>query len=325
MKSDSYRAVLLVVVVLCLPLLAVAAPKVVVSIKPVHSLIAGVMSEIGTPELLIRDARSPHDLNLAPSDVRKLSRADKVFWIGPTLESSMTKIVQSTVGHSGSVELLRASGMEMLEIRASGLWDDGAAGEKGNEHSGHAEDQEQHGSKENGKLPLDPHIWLSPHNAEAIVRAATTELSLIDPQNADQYRRNSELVIERIKAMDIEIGQRLSQLRGLPYVVFHDAYAYFEHHYGLNAVGSLSVSAERTPGVRRVQQLRDRIKTLGARCVFSEPQFESALVRTLVEGTDARTGRLDPLGAGLTAGPDAYFMTMKGLADALVDCLTPAH
>lgn len=325
MQSDWCKAILLFVLAHCMPLPAVAAPKVVVSIKPLHSLIAGVMGEIAAPELLIGDARSPHEISLAPSDVRKLSQADKVFWIGPTLESSMAKIVYTTVGESRSVELLQASGMETHGIRKSGLWERGAADEKGEGDAGHAEDHELHGIKKNSKSALDPHIWLSPRNAEAIVRVAATELSLIDAQNADRYRQNSEKVIARIKTMDVEIRQRLAKLRGLPYVVFHDAYAYFERQYGLNPVGSLSVSAERTPGARRVQQLRERIKTLGARCVFSEPQFETALVRTLVEGTDARSGRLDPLGAGLTAGPDAYFLMMDGLADALLDCLAPVH
>jgi zinc transport system substrate-binding protein len=305
----------------CWPSLSTAVPEVVVSIKPVHSLIAGVMAGVATPELLIRKTQTPHDINLAPSDVRKLSRADRVFWIGPALESPLQKIVQTTVAESKAVALLSLPGMERLRIRESGLWDPHGHGNNSDEHAEHGASQPEDGGNENNRN-VDPHIWLSPFNASRIVRFAIADLSLVDSENADIYRRNGEAVLARIQRMDQEIGKRLFAVSEAPYIVFHDAYAYFERHYGLNAVGSLSISPERLPGVRRIQQLRARIKSLKARCVFSEPQFEPRLVPALLEGTAARSGRLDPLGADLPEGPDAYFLMMNGLADALVDCLS---
>lgn len=307
--------------VLCWSPPSAAAPSVVVSIKPVHSLIAGVMAGVGTPELLLHDAQSPHDLNLVPSDIRKLSRADLVFWIGQALETSMAKIVRAAVSRSKSVELLEVPGMERLQIRKSGLWDPSSDGEDGDEHGEHAAVPREQGRNWDYLQNVDPHIWLSPANASRIVRLAITELSLVDSENAANYRRNGEAVIARILALDLDIGKKLSAVKDTPYIVFHDAYAYFERHYGLNAVGSISVSPERMPGMRRVQLLRGKIESLQARCVFSEPQFEPRLVRTLVEGSEARSGRLDPLGEGLPPGPDAYFLMMNKLADALVDCL----
>jgi zinc transport system substrate-binding protein len=103
--------------------------------------------------------------------------------------------------------------------------------------------------------------------------------------------------------------------------VFHDAYQYFERHYGLLAIGSVTVSPERGPGARRLSEIRNKIRSLGARCVFAEPQFPPALAATVAEGTGAKQGTLDPLGASIPPGKDAYFTLMENLAAALRDCL----
>ena len=167
------------------------------------------------------------------------------------------------------------------------------------------------------------HVWLDPHNAEAIVQAAVAALQKADAANAARYAENGEAVIARIDAMDADLQVKLASVKDAPYLVFHDAYQYFEAHYGTRAVGSITVTPERTPGAKRIAELRDKIEDAGAVCVFSEPQFEPALVATLVEGTDAKTGVLDPLGAELAAGPDAYFELMEDLAGSLVTCLKP--
>ncbi len=307
--------------VLFWPLFSVAAPEVVVSIKPVHSLVAGVMVGVATPELLDHKMQSPHSFTLAPSDVRKLNRADRVFWIGRSLEPSLAKVLGVVVDKTKVVALLPQPGMEILQQREGGVWGGHNHDEIDNVHGDHETsllgDQRKPDSLQNA----NPHIWLSPFNASRIVTLVMAELSSIDPGNADSYRRNGESLLARISAMELEIGQRLSAVRDIPYFVFHDAYAYFEHHYQLNSAGSVALSPERMPGARRVHQLRSKIEALNARCVFSEPQFEPKLVRVLLEGTKARGGNLDPLGVGLSAGPDAYFLLINNLADALVDCL----
>ena len=146
-------------------------------------------------------------------------------------------------------------------------------------------------------------------------------LGRVDPANRGQYAANAAALVARIDALDAGLKAALAPVRDIPFVVFHDAYQYFETSYALRAVGSITVSAERTPGARRVKEIRDAIRNLGARCVFSEPQFPSAILGTLLEGTDTRTGTLDPLGAGLPAGPDAYFTLMRSLGSALAECL----
>ena len=167
------------------------------------------------------------------------------------------------------------------------------------------------------------HLWLDPGNAKTIVEAAVRALSEADPANAERYEANGAAAIASLDALDRELKAALAPVQDAPFVVFHDAYQYYEAHYGLTAVGSITVSEARAPGAKRLREVREKIVDSGARCVFSEPQFEPALVATVIEGTPARTGVLDPIGADLAEGPEAYGAVMRGLATALNKCLAP--
>lgn len=286
-------------------------PQVVTSIKPVHALVAGVMQGVGEPELLIEGGASPHDYSLRPSDVRNINQAEAVFWIGPALESFLVKPLQSA-NRTRSVELMDTPGLTLLPIRKAGVW-------KADRHHQEEEDHHHEGHEHEGDY--DTHIWLDPQNAIAMIRHIGTVLGEIDPAHRSQYEKNSADWIQRLKELDRELATQLAPVREVPYFVFHDAYQYFEHRYELNALGAITVSPEQLPGARRVQEIRRRIDDNQARCVFSEPQFKPALVRTLIEGTPAGQGVLDPLGAKLPAGPEAYFQLLRNLADSLGDCL----
>ena len=300
-------------VLLCLTAVpAAAAPEVVASIKPVHSLVAGVMRGLGTPVLLVRGVGSPHGYSLRPSEARALSEAELVFWVGGGLEASLAKPLAALAGDRARViALAEAEGVRLLQARAGGPWE---APEAAHDHGTDMHDA--------GKQ-ADFHIWLDPLNAIAIVRAAATALARADPKNAAVYRRNGTDTIKEIEALDREIAGTLAPVRERPYVVFHDAYQYLEKRYHLNAVGAVAASPERPPGARRLSEIRAKIAALGAVCVFTEPQFRPALVDTVVAGSAAQSAVLDPLGAGLAAGPDAYFALMRGLADSLAGCLSP--
>ena len=288
-------------------LAAAAAPKVVVSIKPIHSLLAGVMAGIGEPALIVAGGSSPHVYTLRPSDARKLEAADIVFWVGPILEGFLAKPISSLAGKAEIVELDRAPGIALLPAREGGDW----------EEDEHDHDHEPTASA----LEQDGHLWLDPENAKAIVRIARARLSALDPGNAERYRSNAAALERRLDALDAGLRRRLAAVRGLPFVVFHDAYQYFERRYGLSAIGSITVSPEHLPGAQRIQAIHAKVARVGARCVFSEPEFEPRLVQTVIEGTRARTAVLDPEGAALRAGPELYFNLMGGLADALATCL----
>lgn len=295
------------------------APQVVASVKPLHSLTAAVMAGVGEPHLLVRGAASPHAFALKPSDARALDRADLIVWVGPGLEAFLEKPVQALGGKARSLPLLEAPGVRTLPGRAGGAWEDG----HDHDHDGHdhGHDDHDHDHDHDHDSPPDGHIWLDPRNAQAIVAHVADALTALDPANAATYRANAERTRAALAELDREVAARLAPVRGRPFVVFHDAYHYLEDRYGLAAAGAITVSPELRPSASRLRELRARIRELGAACVFAEPQFEPTLVRTVAEGTGARTGVLDPEGASLPDGPDLYFALLRFNADALAGCL----
>jgi len=276
-------------------------PDVVVTVKPLHALVAAVMGDVGSPHLLVSGAANPHAFALKPSDARALSSAELVVWVGPQLEAFLEKPLAALADKATILTLARVQTVRNLPARQGGSW-----------------------AKADGETALDRfdgHIWLDPLNAQAIVAVVADELARLDPARAATYRANAKAVRMRLDALHRELDGMLAPVRSRPFIVFHDAYRHLEERYGLNAVGSLTVSPERRPGAARLAELRARIQELGAVCVFSEPQFEASLVRTLVEGTTARTGILDPEGANLPSGPELYATLLRQNAQALVDCL----
>jgi zinc transport system substrate-binding protein len=279
-----------------------AVPRVVASIAPVHSLAAAVMGDLGMPVQIVRGYGSPHAYQMRPSDAANLRDADLVLWIGPSLETFLQRPLAARGDATRVVTLSALPGLTLFANRSGGV------------HDAHGHGEEEAGS-------YDPHIWLSPHNAKLMAGAIAEALVALDPDNAETYQNNARHLREGIDNMNTRIASRLAPVAGVPFVVFHDAFRYFEESYGLNAVGSLTVSPDHMPSARRIQALKREIARSHVRCVFHEPQFESALVQVLLEDSGARAGVLDPLGSDEAAGPNAYIMLMNANADALVECL----
>ena len=290
-----------------------APPRVAATIMPVHALVSGVMAGVGEPDLLVSGYNSPHNYQMRPSQARSLSAADIVVRVGPALETFLVQPLETIAGDARVVTLLDTPGLTIWPFRGAGVWpaedahaDHGHAEEAGHDHRGGT---------------IDPHIWLSPANAAVIVARVAEALAGFDPGNEALYRRNALGMGTRIAALDAEIDSALSPYRDVPFIVFHDAYQYFERHYHLRSGGAVTLGPERIPGARRISSLRDLIRDRGVACIFAEPQFEPAIVETIVEGTGAGRGTLDPLGADLAPGADAYFTMMRRNAGAVADCL----
>lgn len=284
-----------------------AQPKVTASILPLQSLAAGVMAGIGEPVTIVRTTGSPHSFALRPSDARTLNSSDIVFWIGPDYEMFLAKPLAALAGRARIVPLMGAPGVTTLPARDGGTWESHSHGHNHTRKPGAAE--------------LDGHIFLDIDNAKAIVRAMAATLREADTANATRYAANAEATLARLGALDAELRTELAPVSRTPFVVFHDGYQYLEKRYGLNAVGSVTVSPERTPGAKRLGEIRRKIERLNAACVFAEPQFDNALVGTVLEGTKARRGLLDYIGLDQMPGPEAYFGMMRGLARAVAGCL----
>jgi zinc transport system substrate-binding protein len=297
--------------------LAADAPDVVVSIKPIHSLVAAIMDGVGTPDLIVDGAASPHTYALKPSNARALQDAKVVFWVGPGMEAFLEKPLSALGANAIVVELDRAPGITKLKFREGGAFEAHDDGDEPAESAGHDHDHHDHDHEE-----FDTHLWLDPHNAKAMTAEITTTLVAADPANALTYEANQKALDDKLDALDAEIASTLAPVRSKPFIVFHDAYQYFERRYGVRVAGSITVSPESIPGAQRVSEIHGKLAELGATCVFAEPQFEPKLVNVVLEGTSAKSGILDPEAATLPQGPDLYFDLMRGIANSLKTCLS---
>lgn len=299
---------------------ALAAPRVVASVVPVHSIVAAVMGDKGTPELLLQGSMSEHRAVFTPSQITMLGNADLVFIVGHGLEAKLAQISGSdAVNGKSFIALSEAPGIRTLPIREGGAWEaHDHAHEDGEEHAGdHADD---HAAE--GVLSFDPHVWLDPDNAKAMAMAVAADLGKADPENAATYDANARAFAAEVDRSSSRIAAELAPVKDKPFIVFHDAYQYFERHFGLSGAGSISDVSAQAPSAERLAQVRDKIMSVKAACVFREPQFDGKVVGTVIEGTGAKEGVLDPLGAGLTPGPQAYPQLIQNLGAALKDCLS---
>jgi len=313
--------------------------NVVASVKPVHSLVSGVMEGAGKPDLIVKGSASPHTYSLKPSQAQQLEDADLVFWMGHELESFLEKPLEAIATSSNVVELIDSNNLKKIEMREGGMFDAHAHDEHEghddhdeqeghddhDEHEGHDDHDEHEGHDDHhdhGHGEFDIHVWLDPENAKVLVNEIKLALIEKDPSNASTYEANSKKINLKLDQLIDEVSAKLESEKGKGYVVFHDAYQYFEERFGMSAVGSITVSPEVVPGANRIRELKEKIVDLNAYCVFSEPQFEPKLVSTVIEGTQANTGVLDPLGASIKDGPELYFTLIRNMANSLQDCLS---
>lgn len=284
---------------------ALAEIRVTASIPPIHSLAAQVMAGVGAPRLLIPAGTSPHGFSLTPSQARMLADADVVIWIGPALETALARPMATLARQARLLTLAAEPALVRYPARRLGEDHD-----HGHDHGG-----------EQGLAAEDPHYWLDPVNAQAMIAAIARSLALADPENANRYAANADAAIVRLDALMKEFQARLATARDRPFVVFHDAYQYLEKRFGLHTAGVLAIDPDRPAGARHVAELRDRIRHMNVACLFTEPQFSSRLTGMLIEGTQARVGVLDPLGNRLVPGPDLYRQMTTANLTSLAECL----
>ncbi|TVO62385.1 zinc transporter [Spiribacter vilamensis] len=300
-----------------------AAPQVATDIAPVHSLVSRVMDGVGEPSLVIQPGASPHNYSLRPSEAGALESADVVFWVGDELTPWLTGALDNLAGDARQVALLHTEGTERYAFRDRVLAEAGGHDDHGHEsHSddGH-DDHGDHGEEGHNDGRIDPHAWLDPANARHWAGLIAETLAAEDPANADQYRENAEAVRADINDMMGDIRAAVEPVSDVPFVVFHDAYQYFERRFGMNTVGAISLSDASDPSPAHIAEIRTVVDRHDVQCVFAEPQFNPQLVETVLGGTDARTGVLDPLGSDIAVGDEFYATLINQLGERLVSCL----
>ena len=281
-----------------------AEVNVVTSIKPLHSLTSYIMEGVGEPGLIIDGVTSPHNFQIKPSHAKMLQKADLVIWVGEDLESFLPTALKSIPKNSVVLELLDQSGLKKLKFREKNIFE-------GHDDHGHDEHGHAHGE-------YDPHIWLDPLNAKVIVKKITNQLVKIDSSNSAAYKANSKKLLKDLDTLTKAIKKDIN--KNASFVVFHDAYQYFEKRFGLSVVGALTVNPDVMPGAEQLSEIREVIEEKKVKCIFSEPQFNPAIIKSIASDTGVKTGVLDPLGATINKSKNMYFNLIEDMSNALKDC-----
>ncbi|MGS0467625.1 zinc ABC transporter substrate-binding protein [Cobetia marina] len=321
--------------VLMLPAVAMAeVPSVAVDIPPVHSLVSRVMGELGSPELVIQSGASPHGYSMRPSEAKALSDADVVFFVSDDLTPWLAKARASLAADADTLELMEVPGTLHLRYREGATFevhhhDDEASSEHDEAHGDHEEhhdgDHEEHGDHddhhEHAHAGLNPHGWLDPMNARLWLAAIAESLAAQDPEHAATYRRNAQAGQRELETLTESLSARLAQVQGTRYIVFHDAYQYFEHRFDAPASGAISLGDASTPSPARVKEIQARVARDNIQCVFREPQYNPALIESVFEGTGVKTSIVfEPLGVGLLLGETLYPQLIERLGQGILEC-----
>ncbi|WP_429045767.1 zinc ABC transporter substrate-binding protein ZnuA [Aeromonas hydrophila] len=294
-------------------LLAVSLPvralEVLTTIKPLGFIAAAITDGVSEPKVLLPTGASPHDFSLRPSDIRSINEADLVVWVGPELEGFMAKPLAK---HPHVLTLTRVEGMSLFDYsKQAGHEEHADEGHEGHDHDGHE------GHHHEG---VDPHIWLGPTQALVIANALSETLSAQDPANAERYRANLLAFKAKVEAKDKVIAEQMKAVNQKGYFVFHEAYGYWERHYGMSSKGHFTVSPERRPGAKTLVAIRKALEEKKASCIYAEPQFSPAVIESVARNTGAKVLLLDEVGEQVPLGPDGYPRFMQQLADAFAEC-----
>jgi len=325
--------------------------KVVASIKPIHSLASYLMDGVGKPDLIVDGYASPHGFAMKPSHAKMLQEADLIFWVGEDLEAFLEKPLKSIAKKAEKIELMTTKNLNVLKFRERNIFDEHDHDDHG--HDDHAKkkddhddhdhdkkakkdddhdhdhDHDSHAKKEDGHDDhddhdghhhgeFDPHIWLDPINAKAILNEMVEHLIENDAANASIYKKNLDKALNELDKLTMNVMTDLN--KSTASIVFHDAYQYFEERFNVNVLGAFTVNTDVMPGAEQLKEIREIIEHDNVSCVFSEPQFNPDIINAVAKDMNIKTGVLDPLGATLNPGKGLYFDLIKNMSSSFKGC-----
>ena len=321
--------------------------KVVASIKPIHSLASYLMDGVGKPDLIVDGYASPHGFAMKPSHAKMLQEADLIFWVGEDLEAFLEKPLKSIAKKAEKIELMATKNLNVLKFRERNIFDEhdhddhdhDKKAKKDDDHDhdhettkkkdDHDHDHDSHAKKEDGHDDhddhdghhhgeFDPHIWLDPINAKAILNEMVEHLIENDAANASIYKKNLDKALNELDKLTMNVMTDLN--KSTASIVFHDAYQYFEERFNINVLGAFTVNTDVMPGAEQLKEIREIIEHDNVSCVFSEPQFNPDIINAVAKDMNIKTGVLDPLGATLNPGKGLYFDLIKNMSSSFKGC-----
>ena len=284
------------------------SPIVAVDIAPLHSLVAGVMQDIGTPKLILPAATNPHSMALRPSQAQELQGADVVIWIGPQLLPGFKDMITSLAPNAISLPLAEEDD-----------YDDHGHDDHGDhphdKHDSHGHNDHAHGHDHDH----DPHAWLDPETSREWVHHIAQTLAVADPAHAAQYASNAKDTLARIDAAEAQAIEILASAQGIPMLQEHDSLSLFAEHFGLIMAGSITGVDDLPPSAQHLQELQHQAEDIT--CVLAEAGSDLRMARTVFGDKDFTARTVLPMGDGQNLGPQYWGHTINDLARAIADCV----
>jgi len=280
---------------------AQSTPNVVVSIKPIHSIVSGLMKGVSRPQLLLESSDSAHTFHLKPSQLNLLSNADLVITIGDGFETGLKKTLRN-IKIGSHIIVSEIDGLHLFYFR--------------NPDTNEMDKNEEHEHADN-----DLHLWLDIDNVQQTAQYISEQLIKIDPNNSNTYETNLIKIHSRLNKLKSELQQQLEPLRSERYAIYSDTLQYFEKSFHFQKPVIITPYHGARLSIHRTLEARNKMKDLKIKCLLYGPENTSKKVNVLSEGLPIKALRIDILGAKLNAGSDQYFNLMKGLSSQLVECL----
>jgi zinc transport system substrate-binding protein len=286
-----------------LPATVVAAPNVVVSLKPLELLVRAVATEDTEVTTLIGPGSNPHNYSMKPSQRRALGEADAVFWIGPEMETFLSRLLNSDEFSARSHAFLPADS-------------DDDHSEESHHHS-HDHHGHDHG---NGDADKDPHIWLDPARALEMAREIHQVLSEQPDADTGALNANLERFERSLADAEKQIHEQLEPARALSLFTYHNAFTHFAAHYDLPLAGVLTINPELSPGARRIADVQKKLGDATRPCLMTERPFNRESWDPILGDIKVTFTDWDPLASDIEADANGYIAFQQSLADAVLAC-----
>lgn len=274
------------------------APKaeklnIVTSFLPVQSHTLAIAGDHANVKQLLAKDTGPHDFQLTPADVKKLSDADLLIINGAGIEEWLGELIKKS-GNKNLVVVDTSNGIKLVESPEEI--------EIGHSHS-HAHDHDLGDG-------ANPHIWLDPVIAKKQAANIVAALQKADPANASAYAQNGKVYEAKLSALDSDYRSTLAPLPNKNLVTFHDAFPYLAARYKLNYVGAISEFPEKDPTPKQLAALVDKIRSLKVGVLFAENGYAPGLLKKIAGETGAKVSELDTLEVG--QGTSAAYLDRMG-------------
>ncbi len=298
----AYATLIIGLLIMALALPVAAKVNVVTSIKPLELLVRAVATDNVAVTSLVGPGGSPHNYTLRPSQRRALEQADAIFWVGPGMESFLTRLLANNE-FSGRTHQL------MLEMATHG-------------HTGHPENDDQNGDHDqhNHNSGEDPHLWVDPEHARNMARAIAEELVELDHANTQAIHENLKAFEYQLDVTEARIREQLKPLRNHKLFAYHSAFTRFAEHYGLQLQGVLTLNPALSPGAKHIAQVQSQLKQAGTACLLTEPQFNTQWWKSITQGLNITFSTWDPLATDIPATAAGYIQFQQSIADAVLEC-----